>query len=510
MLVGTMAAVVLASPAVATLTFQRTDYPLPAAPPSRIGTGYEDQPVALADLNMDGKPDIVVADSLLGVIYVFLNQGDGTFAAASSSPFTACYHADNVVTGQFNPVADQLPDVIVACANGIVRLLGDGHGALGAPEPFLSGAIDRIHVSRMSGAPQGDLLYGKGGGACFFPITALGDGTTVETCGGGGGPLNTVTPVHFYDGPCGSDEILGFAVPNPPAYALEILSIGNACSTPFASVDRQSGVVGPTIAPLSIAAADLDHDLDPDVVIGDSSGTFYVQAWTANGIPASQAPASFASVDRITSIAIADFDGDGNVDIAATEDRPSGGSNLVAVHLGHGSSSQFDGPLTFPVTGDLETYTDTPQMAVGDLNGDDKPDIVVVATYAGAMTVLLNGGGGAGTTTTTTTTLPAAPCSSIPSCLAALAAELPTPAGAANKKLKRTASKLQGRYRAVGKTLTRAGSKVGKKQAALYAKSRAQLQALSAAAAKAATKGTLGVPLPPLQAAVAALLGEIP
>src|SRR5262249_38163951 len=155
-------------------------------------------------------------------------------------------------------------------------------------------------------------------------------------------------------------------------------SIGNACSSPFASADRLSGIVGPTVAPRWIAAGDLDHDGDPDVVMGDSDGMFHVQEWTASGITDGQMPTSFASAAPITSIAIADFDGDGNADIAAAEDQPSGGPNLVAVHLGHGSISPFDAALTFPVTGDLETYSSTPQMAVGDLNGDGKPDVVVV------------------------------------------------------------------------------------------------------------------------------------
>ena len=57
----------LAAPAVATLSFDRTDYPLPAAPPSRIGSG-EDQPIALVDLDLDGRRDIVIADDLLGVV----------------------------------------------------------------------------------------------------------------------------------------------------------------------------------------------------------------------------------------------------------------------------------------------------------------------------------------------------------------------------------------------------------------------------------------------------------
>src|SRR5262249_38685574 len=68
-------------PAAATLSFHRTDYPIATAPPSEVGS-YEDQPVALADLNGDGKLDVVISDFGTGVVYVLLNQGDGTFAPA--------------------------------------------------------------------------------------------------------------------------------------------------------------------------------------------------------------------------------------------------------------------------------------------------------------------------------------------------------------------------------------------------------------------------------------------
>src|SRR5262249_28335575 len=121
--------------------------------------------------------------------------------------------------------------------------------------------------------------------------------------------------------------------------------------------------------------------------------------------------------------------------------------------------------------------------------------------------VLLNRSGGGATTTTTTTTLA---CNSITTCLGVLTAALPSPSGAANKKAKRVAAKLQAHYRTIVKTLTHAASKTGTKQSALYAKAKTQLQGLEALAAKAAGKGTLGVPLALLQAAVNALLAEIP
>src|SRR5208337_537904 len=44
--------------------------------------GYEAWSVAVADLNGDGKPDIVVADYGANTVSVLLGKGDGTFQAA--------------------------------------------------------------------------------------------------------------------------------------------------------------------------------------------------------------------------------------------------------------------------------------------------------------------------------------------------------------------------------------------------------------------------------------------
>ena len=57
--------------------------------PTSYTTGYASRRrtvSAAADVNGDGKPDIVVANRTDGTVSVLLNNGDGTFAHRSPTP----------------------------------------------------------------------------------------------------------------------------------------------------------------------------------------------------------------------------------------------------------------------------------------------------------------------------------------------------------------------------------------------------------------------------------------
>src|SRR5262249_42148668 len=111
----------------------------------------------------------------------------------------------------------------------------------------------------------------------------------------------------------------------------------------------------------------------------------------------------------------------------------------------------------------------------------------------------------------TTTTVPSgSACNSIPTCYQALGATLPTLAIDVNKTMKRATTKLQHSYRQLGKGLTRAANSPSKKRAKRYRATRKLGQRLVAAAERDNGKGTLGVSLPSVQGAAAALLAQIP
>jgi len=139
--------------------------------------------------------------------------------------------------------------------------------------------------------------------------------------------------------------------------------------------------------PYFLAMGDFNGDGKLDLAVADlgpstqRAGT--VSVLLGNGDGTFQAARSFAAGNTIWSVAVGDVNGDGKPDLVV----PDGGSNSVSVLLGNGDGT-FQAARSFPVG------TNPVHVAVGDFNGDRVQDLAVANYFDFTVSVLLGNGDG--------------------------------------------------------------------------------------------------------------------
>ena len=141
-------------------------------------------------------------------------------------------------------------------------------------------------------------------------------------------------------------------------------------------------------SPTDLALGDLDGDGNLDLVItesgGSGSGTLAVYLGEGNGkfhLKATYGLGAYAGV-----VTVADFNGDGHLDVAAV-DEGNGSSGVLRIFRGTGR-----GTLRKPAVYQAAVWLGA--IAAGDLNGDHSPDLAVAEPMNGSVAVFINDGTG--------------------------------------------------------------------------------------------------------------------
>jgi beta-lactam-binding protein with PASTA domain len=297
-----------------------------------------------ASINKDGKADVVLAGYIPNgspELAVLLNQGNGTFAGELD--YTLPSPVVSLVTGDFN--GDGLTDVAVGVnpgagntgTSGVYVLLGQSNGTLTSPVKIDASLNPTgLVAADINGDGKSDLIVADQG--AYSP------------------QINGA--LHVY--------------------------LGNANGAFTAAAALTTSATNYSVA----ALGDLNGDGKLDLIVaggvpGATSGTVNVYTLLGNGDGTFKAPVALAPAGQdgvVTSIALADVNRDGLLDVAI-----GNATDFTEVLLGNG-----DGTLNDSI---LALGQQPLALAAVDLNGDGFPELLVGTvdvTGTGNLTVFRN------------------------------------------------------------------------------------------------------------------------
>jgi len=354
--------------------------------PPFIPTSSDPVGIATADLNQDGKPDLIYVDGedTLGnhALHILLGNGNGSFSHKQDISLPAgicCIITVADVTG------DGIPDIIMQGStllsnNGMVAVMvGNGDGSFQAP------LVTSFTPTAVSGPPSfgfpavGDI---NGDGKMDLVLTDNSNGYIYLLLGNNSGTFNFSGEMLAYAGTGvyltdlnGDGKLDLIALDDIGAGFLVYLGNGNGTFQNYTryTVSTSAGFI----------LADIDGDGHPDMVTqfypgmlgyfkGNPDGTF-AQLATIGAAPLS---------DQL--VRVADFNADNNLDLAFF--TPAG----AGVELNTGNLTFSAVKESVSSTIQYPNYADYP--AVADFNGDGFTDLAM--PVEGGIAILLGKGDG--------------------------------------------------------------------------------------------------------------------
>ncbi|MFL5746905.1 MAG: beta strand repeat-containing protein [Niastella sp.] len=311
-------------------------------PKQDFTTGRYPHGLAVADFNLDGKPDLLVSKGSSGTVSVLTNTTTG-----STLSFGASLEVAAESNGHEAPATGDL----------------DGDGKLDIVVPN-NWNVSSVTVLRNTTAGS-TISFGS---RIDLPIASASYAVAIGDLDGDGKP--DIAAVNSGTG-------------------INLVSVFRNTSTPgnlsFAPRVDLSGGLGP----FSIAIADLDADGKSEIVVtGQYSSSSHLSVLKNNSTAGNisfQAPLQLAIVNGPFSVAVGDLNGDDKPDVVAA----SAFSNAIVVKRNTSTPGvlSFSGTLDYFTTGN---YTEG--VAITDFDGDAKPDVVATNNSDNSVSVLRNTG----------------------------------------------------------------------------------------------------------------------
>lgn len=290
--------------------------------------------VAIGDLNGDGKSDLVTVNEDKRTLSVFINNGT-TLNASYALPvsFTAGNNPYDIAITDMN--ADKKPDIVIGIDDSVCVFLNTGSNGISYTK------------YNFVGVPQGNRL-------------AVAD--------------------------LDADKRVDIAVISSFASTLKVLrNTSTATTLAFTNV---TGPVAVAADPQDIVAADLNGDGKPELVVTD-----YYSSQASVYRNTSTTTIAFAAAQQLDlngysfAAAAGDLDADGKPDLVISKLKQNA---LPAISV-FKNNSTTGGALFFTHTSEYALGQEAAGVAITDMNGDSKPDVIVAnGTNNGIVSIFRN------------------------------------------------------------------------------------------------------------------------
>jgi hypothetical protein len=344
-----------------------------------LAVGGGSSAVVTGDLNRDGRPDVTTANYDVHSVTVLVNT------STQGSQFPAFVPRSDFTTGN-NPIAIVIGDLDV---DGRLDLATTNYGSNTGTVLLnsLSEATGPVMLSPVAFAtgnrPTATALRDLNHDGRLDLVTAnRGSGDVSVLLGDGSGAFGAST--EFAAG----DEPVSVAIGDLDRDGHPDVVTANRAGTVSVLLGRGDGTLGANTdfaaggQPAGVDVGDLNRDGVPDIVVANSDDNS-VSVLLGTGTGALGAKTDFAAGTGPSSVAIGDVNRDGRLDVAVAN-----ADGEVSVLLGDGAGS-FAAPVPCAVGGSPSA------VAIGDVSGDGKPDLAVTNAGSGTVSVLLGDGTGA-------------------------------------------------------------------------------------------------------------------
>ena len=353
--------------------------------------------MSLGDINGDGKPDFVVSNYTSNTVQVLLNtmpSRSSTPSFASQQTFATGTNPDSVAVRDVN--GDGLPDLIVAnkSSNTVSVLLNTTFAGASVPSfasqvTFATGTGPAaVVLGDVNGDGRPDLIVANSGSntvSVLLNTTPAGAGVPSfapqVTFATGTSPVSVVLGDVNGDGK--PDLIVANSGSNTASVLLNTTTPG-ASSPSFAS--QQTFATGSI--PDSVALGDVNSDGQPDLIVANSgSNTVSVLLNTTTlgaSTPSFASQETFATGSNPAAVAVGDLNGDGKPDLAVANSGSGTVSVLLDTTTPGSSVASFTAQQAFAVGGSPVA------VALSDVNEDGKRDILVANSGSNTVSVLVN------------------------------------------------------------------------------------------------------------------------